>query len=463
MTRLRAVCRSVFVSSLVTAVAAVSVPARAQDQTPDLTPAPSRSAEPAAPATPDAAPEPVPAVPLVPPPPGPVDPSVAPPSAPQGKAAGDVSRVQLASADGNYKVEFHGLLQADGRFFLTDKGGIGTFLIRRARPVIDAKLFKVLELNLQSEFASSKFQLLDAYGNIHIWDAIQLKAGKMKAPVGLERLQSSRDTMFPELALPSLLTPNRDIGAMLHGKIADGSFEYQLGVFNGVPNGQSGEIDTNDSKDIDGRVFAQPFLQTNVDPLKGLGLGIAGTVGNQQAAPGPYQTVGGATFFSYGSSVVGLGKRWLVTPQGYYYFGPLGVLAEYARVKEHLQTPTTSGNVGTTAWAVQGSVALGGKQSFKGLRVKRPLDPANGHFGAFELGARWGDLRVGDAAFKDGFAKRDTSAQRATEWSVMGTWHLADGQHVRVTYERTNYRGGAPHGGDKKPELLLLARLQASF
>jgi phosphate-selective porin OprO and OprP len=355
------------------------------------------------------------------------------------------------------------LVQADGRFFLTDKGGVGTFLVRRARPVFDAKMFKVLEMSLQAEFAGSKFQVLDAYGNIHVWDAIQLKVGKMKAPVGLERLQSSRDTMFPELAFPSLLTPNRDLGAMLHGRFADGTFEYQLGVFNGVPNGQSGETDTNDSKDVDGRIFTQPFLPTNIDPLKGLGLGVAGTVGNQQAAIPPYVTAGQATFFSYGSSVVGLGKRWLVTPQGYYYYGPVGVLAEYVRVKEHLQTPTTAGNVGTTAWALQGSVAFGGKQSFKGIRVKNSLDPSKGHFGAFELGARWGDLRVGDAAFKDGFAKHDTSAQRATEWSLAGTWHFADGEHVRVTYERTNYRGGAPHGGDKKPELLLLARLQASF
>jgi phosphate-selective porin OprO/OprP len=133
------------------------------------------------------------------------------------------------------------------------------------------------------------------------------------------------------------------------------------------------------------------------------------------------------------------------------------------RVHETFATPTTNGHVGTTAWALQGSVAIGGKQSFKGIKVKNPLDPANGHFGAFEVGARYGDLRVGDAAFNDGFAKRASAAQRASQAGVVGTWHLADGNHLRVSYERTHFRGGAPNGGNKDAESLLIARLQASF
>jgi phosphate-selective porin OprO/OprP len=376
---------------------------------------------------------------------------------------GSTAKFQITSANGEHSIEFHGLLDADGRFFLTDKGGVGTFLVRRARPIIDARVFRYYEFSLQAEFAGSKFQVLDAYGNVHIWDAIQLRVGKGKSPVGLERLQSPRDTFFPEPAFPTQLVPNRDVGAMLHGRVADGAFEWQAGVFNGVPNGQSGETDVNDSKDIAGRVFLQPFLPADIQPLNSLGVGVAGTTGNEQGALAPYVTTGQATFFSYNSNVQGIGRRWLVTPQAYYYYGPVGSMFEVVRVKEHVQTATANAEVGTTAWALQGSAAIGGKQSFKGIKVKRPFDPRRGGFGAFELGARFGDLRVGDAAFKYGFAKRDSAAQRATQWGLVGTWHFADGQHVRLSYERTNFRGGAPNGGDKKPELLLLARFQASF
>ncbi len=107
------------------------------------------------------------------------------------------AKFQIESPDGQYKLEFHAYVDADGRWFLTDKGGINTFLIRRARPSLDGKLFRYIDFTLQPDFAGSKLQLLDAYGDLHFWSEIQLRAGKMKPPVGLERLQSSRDTFFP--------------------------------------------------------------------------------------------------------------------------------------------------------------------------------------------------------------------------------------------------------------------------
>ena len=452
--------------------AGVAAPLRAQAQEPEAPPSatPGETSAPSAPTdatAPGPVAEPAPSDAATPPAASTIDlgvPPAAPAPLPEGKPkASEGAKLGIASADGQHKVEFHGLLDADGRFFLKDKNGVSTFVVRRARPTIDAKVFKYYEFSLTAEFASSKFQILDGYGNIHIWDAFQLRAGKFKAPVGLERLQSSRDTFFPEVAFPSLLVPNRDVGAMLHGKIADGTFEYQVGVFNGVPNGQSGEQDTNDSKDVDGRIFVLPFLPTDVEPLQGLGVGVAGTIGNQQGPASPYVTTGQASFFSYNNGVTALGQRWLVTPQAYYYYGPVGAMWELVRVRETFATPTATGHVGTTAWALTGSVAIGGKQSFKGVKVKHALDPANGHFGAFEVGGRYGDLRVGDGAFNSGFAKSASSAQRATQAAVVGTWHLADGNHIRVSYERTHFRGGAPNGGNKDAESLLLARLQASF
>jgi phosphate-selective porin OprO/OprP len=137
---------------------------------------------------------------------------------------------------------------------------------------------------------------------------------------------------------------------------------------------------------------------------------------------------------------------------------------ELVRVRDHYATPTgATGTVGTTAWALSAAFVLGGKETWKGVKVDAPLDPEKGGFGAFELGARYGALRVGDVAFERGFASRSSSAQLATQWGVVGSWHFADGNHVRVSYERTNYRGGAAGGEDKKPELLLLTRLQTAF
>jgi len=373
------------------------------------------------------------------------------------------SKFQIESADGQHKLEFHAYVDVDGRWFLTDKGGVNTWLIRRARPSLDGKLFKYFDFTLQPDFAGSKLQLLDAYGDLHFLSEVQLRIGKMKPPVGLERLQSSRDTLFPELGLPSQLAPNRDIGAELHGNIANGTFEWAIGVFNGVTDGQVGEQDANDAKDYEGRVFFQPFIPTDIAPLRGLGLGVAGIAGTEQNAPAPYQAPGGTTFFSYAASSVQLGKRTLVNPEAYYYYGPVGAQFELVRANEHWVTPTTSATIGLTSWMLAAGVAIGGDETWRGVQVKHPVDFEKGHLGAFELGARYSALRVGDLAFQRGFASRNSSAQLAKEWGLAATWHLATWNHIRLAYEHTSFRGGAPNGKDKKTESLIDTRFQVAF
>jgi phosphate-selective porin OprO/OprP len=373
------------------------------------------------------------------------------------------SKFQIESADGQHKLEFHALLDVDGRWFLTDKGGVNTWLVRRARPSLDGKLFKYFDFTLQPDFGGSKLQLLDAYGNLHFWSEVQLRFGKMKPPVGLERLQSSRDTLFPETALTTQLVPNRDVGAELHGNIGNGAVEWALGLFNGAPDYQVGEQDTNDSKDVEGRLFFQPFIPTQISALRGLGLGVAGTLGNEQGAPVQYQTAGQGAFFSYASNSVQLGKRTLVSPQAYYYVGPFGAMFELVRANEHWVTPTTSANIGLTSWQLSAGVALGGDETWRGVQVKHPVDFEKGTFGAVELGGRYASLRVGDLAFERGFASRNTSAQLAAEWGVVATWHLATWNHLRLAYEHTSFRGGAPNGKDRKAESMLDTRFQVAF
>ncbi|HEY3494870.1 MAG TPA: porin [Polyangiaceae bacterium] len=442
--------------------AVAPTPAAPTPVAPVTTPAPA----PAAPTTPAPAPapaavSPVPAAPVSPALPEPA-PVIPPPT--QEKPKKDKSPFVLASEDDAHRLEFKGIAQGDGRFFLTDRGGVSSFVLRRVRPNIDAKIFRYYEFRLQAEFAGTRVQAIDAYGNLHFIDELQLRVGKGKSPVGLERLQSLRDVMFAERAFPTQLVPNRDVGAQAHGKISDGMVEWALGVYNGVPNGGSGETDTNDSKDLEGRVFVLPFKKSDLDALAGLGAGFAGTWGNQFGALSPYVTTGQQAFFSYASSAVAFGKRVVLAPQAYYYGGPISLMWELARVKEHIENFTNGakGTVGTTAWQLAGSFTLGGTPSYKGVKVDHPFDPANGGFGALELAVRYHDLRVGDLAFERGFANRNSAAQRASAFTLGANWHLANGYRALVNYESTTFRGGS-RDGSRPAETLLVTRLQASF
>ena len=88
---------------------------------------------------------------------------------------------------------------------------------------------------------------------------------------------------FLERGLPTQLVPNRDVGVQLHGKLWGNTLAYQVGYFNGTEDGGSGDIETtDDGKDVAARLFVQPFDQTQIEPLKKFGLGVAITAGGQK-------------------------------------------------------------------------------------------------------------------------------------------------------------------------------------
>jgi phosphate-selective porin OprO/OprP len=369
----------------------------------------------------------------------------------------------LESEDGDSKLELHGLVHADARFFLP-RTGIDTFAIRRARVTLDAKLFRYFELRVQPDFAGSRIQLLDAYANLRLIDEAQLRLGKGKAPVGFERLKSPADIMFAERGFPTLLVPNRDIGVQLHGQLWKGTLEYAGGIYNGVPDGQSGDQDENRQKDYVGRVFVRPFVPVGDGALSGLGLGIAGTIGMQEGSLATYRTSGQETFFTPADVARADGMRRLIAPQAAYYFGPVALLGEFVRVKQRL----SDGGEGFTqldakAWQVQGSLLVGGSQSYQGVTVDHPIDPALNHWGAFELAARFHSIAFDPRVFDSGFADPADSARVARAYTIGGTWHLARRIRALVNYERTTFEGGAPEDGDRDPESLLVTRLQVYF
>src|SRR5258705_394193 len=64
---------------------------------------------------------------------------------------------------------------------------------------------------------------------------------------------------------------------------ADGRFvSYRAGLMNGVPDGGSADLDTNDGKDVSGRFIVRPFNKIEKSPLSGLYFAISGSTGRQE-------------------------------------------------------------------------------------------------------------------------------------------------------------------------------------
>jgi phosphate-selective porin OprO and OprP len=382
----------------------------------------------------------------------------------------------LKSANGNFQLRLRAHVQTDGRFFLDDedKNGTDTFLIRRARPILEGTVFRDFDFRLMTDFGNDTVTLLDAYLEWKYWPWLKVRAGKFKPPVGLEQLQEDPYTVFAERALPTSLIPNRDIGIQLRGDLWDGVVQYQAGVFNGSADGVNGGIDNGDSKDFDGRIFLEPFKKTDLEPLQGLGFGIAGTIGNQDGSFGTpnvpsFKTPGQNTFFRYitgtvlTNTTVANGQRIRVSPQGYYYWGPFGLLGEYVVSEQEVQNGTVTDHLRNNAWQVAGSVVLTGERaSFKGVTPKKPFDLKSGGWGALELAGRYSVLRVDPDAFPT-FASINSSAQEARAWAVGLNWYLNKYVKLVADYEETHFDGGAAGGKDRDTERVVFTRAQVSF
>jgi phosphate-selective porin OprO/OprP len=387
--------------------------------------------------------------------------------------AGGKDGFSLKSADGRYWLKFRGYFQSDGRFFPSSDvvPTVDNLLIRRARPIIEATVGRHFEFRLMPDFGGTSPTIFDAYWEGKFAPQFTVRAGKFKPSVGLERLQSATDIAFAERGLPTNLVPSRDVGLQIGGDIGEGLFAYQLGVFNGVPDLANGGDDLSDAKDFAARIFFQPF---KLSGLRGLGLGIAASTGFERgstSAPGlaSYRTPGQQTFFRYHSStttpannVYADGKRIRLSPQGYFYTGPFGLLSEYVLSRSEVTRAAVTAELEHTAWHASGSLFLTGeKAGFRSPAPKRPFDLKEGGWGAVEVVARYGQITLDEAAFPV-YATLTASAQKAKAWGAGVNWHFSRAVKVAVNYERTTFTGGAATG-DREPEDALITRFQTSF
>jgi phosphate-selective porin OprO and OprP len=468
----------------------------------------------------------------------------------------------LESADGKNSIKFGGLIQYDYRSF--DQGANDvrnrsdaragsldtvtgfhdandTWVARRLRPDIRGTLFGKYDFRFQEEFAGGSASVVDAYADARFDPAFKVRVGKYKPFVGLERLQAGADLKFIERSYVSNnILPNRDQGISVYGDVLDNRLNYAFGVNNGVVDGGNASTGTefDDKKEVTARIFASPF-SNDVSILSGLGFGIAATYtdataeknlnftdtsaadGTRNGLPS-YVTNGQNTFFRYSSAAVADGKRLRISPQAYYYYGPFGLIAEYARVSQGVSlasggSPVAGGGGATVftttilpgshktldndAWQIAATYLITGEDSsFKSIKPKNDFDFDKGGWGAWELALRYSEMNIDGAAFTSAagalagqtgadavptlaqaFADPTFSARKASTWTAGVNWYLNSNAKIVLNYEQTSFDGGSGTGNaftagasngfnaasngvkDRADERSLFGRLQLAF
>jgi phosphate-selective porin OprO and OprP len=379
----------------------------------------------------------------------------------------------IASADKNFVLKVRGYAQGDARLFLGDRDETPphTFVLRRVRPILEGTLYKYFGFRVMPDFGGGQATVQDAHLDVRPLKEISLRFGKFKAPFSLERLQSATNLLFVERGFTTSLAPNRDIGVQIYGELWGGTVNYAAGVFNGVPDGGSADVDIDHDKDVVARVFLHPLRPLNVEALDGLGVGVAASTGSSEgvlATPNvaQYRTSGQQAFFRYragetiDATVVAGGARARVSPQLYYFYGPLGLHADYTSSLQRVTLGASSKKLGHHAWQVSGAFVIGGTVSYEGVKPTSAV--GDGGTGAFELALRYQGFRADRDAFPT-FANPDAAARDATGLGAGLGWWPNRNVRFMANYEATAFEGGAADGGDRRTERVVLIRSQVSW
>ena len=174
----------------------------------------------------------------------------------------------FTSPDEKFQLSMGGRLQARYSFLDQDSASqdISEWKIRRMKLWMRGYAYtKNLTYLLQTDTTQSsnnKF-IEHAYLDYKLVDAFQVLVGQTKIPFGRQWLNSSANLQFVDRAAVSdFFRPGYDIGVKLHGKIAKGVVNYDIGWYGGKGQGVT-STDNNNSFGV----------RVTVDPLGNLAYG----------------------------------------------------------------------------------------------------------------------------------------------------------------------------------------------
>lgn len=410
---------------------------------------------------------------------------------------------EIQSADKQFDLQLKGLLQVDDREFLTPAASGGSpgdgIYLRRARIMFDGTLWGAYTFRIEPEFGSrvggaggtsgTTATLANAYFNVDYWDPLQFQVGRFKGPVGYERSQMVVNNIWIENGLTQNLTPQYDQAILVHGNVAGGIFQYGAGIMEGVRDNANSDIQAMIDNNVDfvGDLYFNPFRNSDIKALRGLGFGVAGSAGNRgspsTAANSPlatYTTPGQTNLLTYNTSGAtesedGFGYR--IAPVVYYYYGPFGGYADYAvssiRALRTVGVASRTTTLHNDAWQVVASYVLTGENADynNGVTPRSDFSLQNHTWGAFQLVARYGQLTLDNNYFTatgptaSVYGPIATQGPRVTSNIGLGiNWYLNANIKAQFEYDYAGYTGGRwPVTPQNEDQNSFMTQLQLAF
>jgi len=339
---------------------------------------------------------------------------------------------RMRTKDKSFEARIGGRVQADWREFGSGYPVDNDFDIRRARILLEGKLFTYFGYKLQAELeGSSSNRLVDAYMNFNYFPYARFQVGQFKEPFSLENLTSSNDLIFNERSMAYWLTPPRDIGFMIRGALLNDSINYGVGIFNGDGRDAT-RRSQKDDKQITARLAGKPFNFSDSPLLKGLQIGGSYSYARLDTSD-----------LTIGIRTPGLTKFFTVTSRGKFYiiqevdhvqrfgiemaytYGPLLLMGEYVR-NDYYDVLLSSGedfDFDLWAWYVSALFMLTGEKPLveggvlRGIVPKNPFNIKERRWGAWGIGFMYQRFEAGRIVYQK-LVQRGNSVRSAYSFTV---------------------------------------------
>jgi phosphate-selective porin OprO/OprP len=362
--------------------------------------------------------------------------------------------LEITTTDGEFSLELGGRLMLDAAYYQEDGNELGNGTeLRSARLELEGRVFSDYIYEFEMDFADGEADVEDAWiGHDGLYPWI-FRVGHIKEPFGLDKLTSRKYIIFMERALPSELTPGRNIGLALHW----------LGAQTTVAAGLFGD-DFNDDADDEGDegwgVTARATYAPVAQDRSALHFGVAAShrrmddEAEYRIDVRPESHLTDVRYLDTGKieesrsvSLLGLEAAWVG--------GPLSLQGEWMRAdleRQEQADPSFDG------WYLQGSWFLTGESRHykrkKGAFGRlRPLADS----GAVELALRYSRLDLNDLDVEGGMSKQLTLGLN---------WYLNAQMRLMANYIRVRNGRYADADGDVAAEddpNIIQVRAQIDF
>src|SRR4029450_12229956 len=220
--------------------------------------------------------------------------------------------------------------------------------------------------------------------------ALRVRGGRFKVPFGRERLTSISDLDFARRSIATeALTPGRDTGIELNGRILARGWNYQAGVFQHDGDVSRGGTDAPGGRTVAARVVSTPFAWASSRALQRVEVGLSA------AAGGVPQGLNGlrartSNDFEAIAPVYVAGTRVRLGADAAFTQGPLSIKGELLAARDErkhqgLRDEDLADVVGR-GWSMSAPTFGVGRLKSNGTAPRTPL--WGGGIGAIQLGAR---------------------------------------------------------------------------